>query len=48
MHHVLGDNWDSNRDVDWIGVDLEQGGELYTVRLQDQERTCPRGSRPRA
>ena len=33
MHHVLGDNWDSNRDEDWIGVDLE-GGELYTVRLR--------------
>ena len=23
--------------MDWIGVDLEQGGELYTVRLQDQD-----------
>ena len=33
MHHVLGDNWDSNRDEDWIGVDLEDG-ELYTVRLR--------------
>ena len=33
MHHVLGDNWNSDRDVDWIGVDLE-GGELYTVRLR--------------
>ena len=33
MHHVLGDNWDSNRDVDWIGVDLENG-EQYTVRLR--------------
>ena len=33
MHHVLGDNWDSNRDEDWIGVDLEQGKE-YTVRLK--------------
>ena len=33
MHHVLGDNWDSNRDEDWIGVDLEQGG-IYTVRLR--------------
>ena len=33
MHHILGDNWDSNRDEDWIGVDLE-GGELYTVRLR--------------
>ena len=33
MHHVLGDNWDSNRDEDWIGVDLEQGEE-YTVRLR--------------
>ena len=32
MHHVLGDNWDSNRNEDWIGVDLEQGEE-YTVRL---------------
>ena len=33
MHHVLGDNWNSNRDEDWIGVDLEDG-ELYTVRLR--------------
>ena len=33
MHHVLGDNWNSNRDEDWIGVDLEQGEE-YTVRLR--------------
>ena len=33
MHHVLGDNWNSNRDEDWIGVDLEQGG-IYTVRLR--------------
>ena len=33
MHHVLGDNWNSDRDEDWIGVDLE-GGELYTVRLR--------------
>ena len=33
MHHVLGDNWNSDRDVDWIGVDLEQGG-IYTVRLR--------------
>ena len=33
MHHVLGDNWDSNRDEDWIGVDLQQGKE-YTVRLK--------------
>ena len=33
MHHVLGDNWNSNRDEDWIGVDLEQGKE-YTVRLR--------------
>ena len=33
MHHVLGDNWDSNRDEDWIGVHLEQGEE-YTVRLR--------------
>ena len=33
MHHVLGDNWDSNRDEDWIGVDLEQGEE-YTARLR--------------
>ena len=33
MHHVLGDNWSSDRDVDWIGVDLE-GGEEYTVRLR--------------
>ena len=24
MHHVLGDNWNSNRDEDWIGVDLEE------------------------
>ena len=33
MHHVLGDNWSSDRDEDWIGVDLEDG-ELYTVRLR--------------
>ena len=33
MHHVLGDNWDSDRDEDWIGIDLEQGEE-YTVRLR--------------
>ena len=33
MHHVLGDNWNSNRDEDWIGVDLENGEE-YTVRLR--------------
>ena len=33
MHHVLGDNWNSNRDEDWIGVDLEGGAE-YTVRLR--------------
>ena len=33
MHHVLGDNWNSNRDEDWIGVDLEHGEE-YTVRLR--------------
>ena len=33
MHHVLGDNWNSDRDEDWIGVDLEQGG-IYTVRLK--------------
>ena len=33
LHHVLGDNWDSNPDEDWIGVDLEQGEE-YTVRLR--------------
>ena len=33
MHHVLGDNWNSNRDEDWIGVDLEDGEE-YTVRLK--------------
>ena len=33
MHHVLGDNWDSDRDEDWIGVDLENG-EQYTVRLR--------------
>ena len=33
MHHVLGDNWNSDRDEDWIGVDLEQG-EIYTVRLR--------------
>ena len=30
---MLGDNWDSNRDEDWIGVDLEQGEE-YTGRLR--------------
>ena len=33
LHHVLGDNWDSDPDEDWIGVDLEQGEE-YTVRLR--------------
>ena len=33
MHHVLGDNWNSDRDEDWIGVDLEDG-EQYTVRLR--------------
>ena len=33
MHHVLGDNWNSDRDEDWIGVDLQQGKE-YTVRLK--------------
>ena len=33
IHHVLGDNWDSNPDEDWIGVDL-QLGEEYTVRLR--------------
>ena len=22
LHHVLGDNWDSNPDEDWFGVDL--------------------------
>ena len=33
MHHVFGDNWNSNRDEDWIGVDLQEG-ELYTVRLK--------------
>ena len=33
IHHVLGDNWDSNPDEDWFGVDLEQGEE-YTVRLR--------------
>ncbi len=33
LHHVLGDNWDSNPDEDWIGVDLQQGEE-YTVRLR--------------
>ena len=33
MHHVLGDNWSSDRDEDWIGVDLEGGAE-YTVRLR--------------
>ena len=33
IHHVLGDNWDSNQDEDWIGVDLEDGEE-YTVRLR--------------
>ena len=33
MHHVLGDNWNSNRDEDWIGVDLEAGAE-YTARLR--------------
>ena len=33
MHHVLGDNWNPDRDEDWIGVDLEDG-ELYTVRLR--------------
>ena len=33
IHHVLGDNWNSNRDEDWIGIDLEQD-ELYTARLR--------------
>ena len=33
LHHVLGDNWDSDPDEDWIGVDLQQGEE-YTVRLR--------------
>ena len=33
LHHVLGDNWDSNPDEDWFGVDLDQGEE-YTVRLR--------------
>ena len=33
IHHVLGDNWNSDRDEDWIGVDLENGEE-YTVRLR--------------
>ena len=33
MHHVLGDNWNSDRDEDWVGVDLEQD-EQYTVRLR--------------
>ena len=33
LHHVLGDNGDSNPDEDWIGVDLQQGEE-YTVRLR--------------
>ena len=32
---MLGDNWDSDRDEDWIGVDLEQG--IYTVPAQDEE-----------
>ena len=30
---MLGDNWNSDRDEDWIGVDLEDG-EQYTVRLR--------------
>ena len=34
MHQVLGDNWDSNRDEDWI-VDLEQG-EHRQAQDQDQ------------
>ena len=34
MHHVLGDNWDSNRDEDWIGVDLGGRCSIYTVRLR--------------
>ena len=33
MHHVLGDNWNSDQDEDWIGADLEDGKE-YTVRLK--------------
>ena len=33
IHHVLGDNWDPDEDEDWIGIDLDQGGE-YTVRLR--------------
>ena len=43
LHHVLGDNWDSNPDEDWFGVDLE-GGELYTVRLQDQDQPAREAS----
>ncbi len=35
LHHVLGDNWDSDPDEDWFGVDLQQGEE-YTVRLMTQ------------
>ena len=46
MHHVLGDNWDSNRDEDWIGVDLEDG-ELYTVRLRTKNSLPETGYRPR-
>ena len=33
LHHVLGDNWDSNPDEDWFAVDLQQGEE-YTIRLR--------------
>ena len=33
LHHVLGDNWDSDPDEDWFGIDL-QLGEEYTVRLR--------------
>ena len=44
LHHVLGDNWDSNPDEDWIGVDLQQGEE-YTVRLGPRP-ACRRGCKP--
>ena len=36
LHHVLGDNWDSNPDEDWFGVDLEQGEGVHR-QAQDQD-----------
>ena len=36
LHHVLGDNWDSNPDEDWIGVDLERVEVHRQTKDQDQ------------